>query len=221
MSNGIYSNYRRLFYIETDFDFPITLSIKTANSTVSQATKISFKYKAINKVSDIKTFYINKDFTVRLSSSKTLQVKWTEVFNNTDDIDNSTYIVSIYQKEKYKDDWELQSIEIDDDVENFNVQGKNIGGLRTEDFIFTKEYKEMYVRLMVRYVTKDKDERRDLIGVIELKSSNAVAWIILIVVTVALLIGGIIYFKVIRKKDSDDTYKKIMDIQEMKSDTKV
>ena len=221
VSNGIYSNYRRLFYIETDFDFPITLSIKTANSTVSQATKISFKYKAINKVSDIKTFYINKDFTVRLSSSKTLQVKWTEVFNNTDDIDNSTYIVSIYQKEKYKDDWELQSIEIDDDVENFNVQGKNIGGLRTEDFIFTKEYKEMYVRLMVRYVTKDKDERRDLIGVIELKSSNAVAWIILIVVTVALLIGGIIYFKVIRKKDSDDTYKKIMDIQEMKSDTKV
>ena len=220
VSNGIYSNFRRLFYIKTEVDFPITISIKTVNSTVTDSTKISFKYKAINKVSDIKTFYINKDFTVKLSSSKTLQVKWTEVFNSTADIDNSTYIVSIYQKEKYKGDWELQSLEIDDDVENFNVQGKNIGGLRTEDFILTKEYKEIYVRLMVRYVTKDKDERKDLIGVAEIKSSNAV-WYILLVVVVVLLIGGIIYFKVIRKKDSDDTYKKIMDIQEMKSDTKV
>ena len=74
---------------------------------------------------------------------------------------------------------------------------------------------------MVRYVTKDKDERRDLIGVAEIKSSNSTVWYILLVVVVVLLIGGIIYFKVIRKKDSDDTYKKIMDIQEMKSDIKV
>lgn len=96
------------------------------------------------------------------------------MFNDTSDIDSSAYIVTVYQKGKYQGVWELQSVNIEEENLNFVIEGMNGGNQRTVDLNCSKEYKDIYVRLMIKYITKDKDERRDLIGVAEIKRINNV-----------------------------------------------
>ena len=171
-----------------------------------------FNYKTISKIEDDTPLYVNKNFTMTVSS-KGYHLEFEELFNEQSGVEDCSYFLLFYLKQEWADN--------KSEIENVNpkcgrfhcletrIIARNNGTVYKQTMHFSPNApefkKDIYVKMIVYYKLKSGEEHYDFLGLIDVpfdEESNLI-WIIISVVVGVLIIGGIVIF-LKRKKNKKE-----------------
>ena len=171
-----------------------------------------FNYKTISKIEDDTPLYVNKDFTVTVSS-KGYHLQFEELFNEQSGVENCSYFVLFYKKQEWLDTKTIENVNPNCGKKQYcyqvEIKAKNNGKvnkqtipLNTKDSEFNKD---IYAKFVVYYKLKSGEEHYDFLGINDVPYDEGInlIWIIISVVVGVLIIGGIVLY-IKRKKNKKE-----------------
>ena len=204
--------------------FSVFIAETATNDAEVGTLDFNFKYKTIKEVSEDNPKYKIDKFTIT-SSSSTITVTFNELFKNPKEVESSKYILTLYQQSDITDKKIIDNVNYKespvDKFFNSTIEGKNNGTSLEHSFDWPKDLSgKLYARIVVYYITKDKEERLDLFEIEEVSksSSNTLLVIIIVacVVVVLLLLGIFLYIRRRKRLNIDDTKVEVNDAMSMK-----
>ena len=170
------------------------------------------KYKTVIKEEDIKEYHPN-GFTVK-NDKGVLNVKFKELFNNSDEVASSDYYINIYSKSSVQD---ITSITIINSnitpLKSYQEKGTNTGNYFNVNYTLPSEAKEfIYVVLTTSFIMKDSEENKLCYGYQEIEIPNKNNLTIILIISaigvISLLIIVLVIMRILSKKNKNDIIEK-------------
>ena len=196
-------------------DIMFTVFLKETTTNEVGVFDFSFKYKTVVSEEEDAPKY-SKPESFKISNSfSTITFSFNELFLKKEDVDSTNYILSLYQQSDITNKEELNNVNyLKQPVEKYYTKtyvGNNDGSLLKRSIDWPEQLTgKLYARIIVAYITNDKENRLDVLGV-EAVGSFTALYVTLIIVGCVVLLGVIVallYFLVFRKKtDSNEITK--------------
>ena len=201
------------FVYKSQCDMIMSIFPKAQSNTVtSDSIDYLIKYKTVIKEEDIKEYHPS-GFTAT-TDRKVLNVKFKELFDNSDEVALSEYYINIYSKSSVKD---INTINIINShispLKSYQEKGTNKGNYFNLNYTLPPEAKDfIYVVLTTSFTMKDKEENKFCYGYQEIEMSNQSNLTIILIVSavgiVFLLIVVFVIVRIVSKKNKNDIIEK-------------